>query len=717
MRNMTGTGAVEVALACTAGGAMRVVVLGFSLAGLASSTLVATAADHTVTVNPDGTFNPRVLRIDEGDKVEWVAARGTFTHTDAIVPIGLPSLQHTQDQICGAVAGGPRATVGPKLDVYGGPRRKGLSGIHALGPQGYGFIEASTSDLAGDCNSELDPNNIRDVRYYTNKSETVGLTKHLLCTKLVSDGTGGWIQAADARQGGIGQVLQSTWDNPDIDGVVMRVLWKDFQYDNGVSIVTDWTAIDREFREAIKRGKMISINIHAGEDTPPFIFTDYDRDPLADGLQQPVESDVEPVWLKDFASGSTIPNSCGRDFKLGSPADPNYVAKIKGLYEALAAHFRADARFFQVLGYVKVSGLNLETGEARLPKRCLEPDAVPDPGVCVCNTERWAHAVHAYTPEALYTFYNEIENTILREFMGDKSLHYMLIQDGFPRVLDADNYFRDYGFEGDADSSREISGSVGFGFPGPFEQTVQVLEFARLGRFALPGNPATLGDDTATGKLFVAQHSGLLTHPLDAGGSDCPQTLSHGPALTDSSDKNYYPLYLGAGLPQLGEVGSGCPNHWAAEQGYRGQLIGYQTSNEIVEPAQVDSSLWNMTSASNAMYYEIYEDAAWTIAKRLGTGPGAAALDMNGAFPLQGAAWQKNLGQWGQQLHARRESIAATNAKVYPHLADPFPASHSFTFAYPMAPGIVTNLWYVNPARCATSTSATPYGLIQVVGR
>jgi hypothetical protein len=680
----------------------------------------------TVAVNADGTFSPPTLHIDEGDTVMWVGNGFSFTHTDAIARIGLPGAQHTREQICGVDPGGPSDWVWPEFDFYG-PKRKGISGIHALGPQGHGFIEAATANLAGDCASELNPGGLPDVRYQTIRSETVSGTKHLLCKKSVYDaGAGQWVPGSEGDQGGLSQVLQSTWDNPDVDGVVLRVLWKDFQYDDGTSIVTDWSAIDREFREAVKRGKMVSINIHAGEDTPLFIFSDYDRDPVTPGLQQPPESNVAPVLVKDFGSDDPIPPNCGTELKLGSPSDPSYLAKIQGLYDTLAAHFRQDARSWQVLGYVKVTGLNLTTGEARLPKRCLDPDASGVAGACWCNTSRWADA--DYSPSALYSFYNNVENRILTAFNGEKSLHYMLIQDGFPRTLDASNYFRDALHLGDdriAGTADDVGpdgldgtgddGHVGSGFPGAFTQTDQVLRYGRNGRFAAPGDPTTLTDDPATGKLFVSQHSGLGTHPRDQGGADCPQTASH-PLLVDGNGKNYYALSVGP-VPPLGATGTACPNKWAAEEGYRGQLIGFQTKNDVDEPAEVDSALWNMTAGSNAAYFEIYEDAAWVAAKRLGTGPNAAVLDAAGYFPAQGAAWRKNLNQWGQQLHARRSAIAAAASGTYPHLADPFPASHSFTFNHAIAPGAVNNFWYIALGRCAASPSAAPYGYIQVHGR
>src|SRR5262245_61714636 len=129
-----------------------VVVLGACLAAPPPSF----AATHTITVNADGTFSPQTLHIQEGDTVVWVGNGFSFTHTDAIARIGLPWPSHTHDQICGGASGGPSEWVWPGLDFYG-PKRKGISGIYALGPQGYGFIEASTANLAGDCNGELNP--------------------------------------------------------------------------------------------------------------------------------------------------------------------------------------------------------------------------------------------------------------------------------------------------------------------------------------------------------------------------------------------------------------------------------------------------------------------------------------------------------------------------------------------------------------------------------
>lgn len=728
-------------------------VVVYTLVVLALGACVPT---HRITFDENGRINPQTLEINEGEIVYWdrIDESGNaapLRTTDAIARIGLPGTDETREQICGAVAGGSSEPVTSIPEVnFSGPKRKGISGIHVLAPQGYGNIETSTSDLTATCNDVLDPDDLPNVRYGAVRTvtDTVAGTLHLLCRKEVrvhsDDGGITWEPAADETQGHISQVVPSIWDNPDIDGVVLRVRWKDFQhYDRAsASVVTVWDDIDREFREAFKSGKMISINIHAGEDTPDFIFNDYDpdRDPPEDNVEpaclppnpsRPPESNVEPVCLRDYASESVTPPSCGQDFKLGSPTDPNYVAKIEGLYDALAEHVKADARFFQALGYVKVTGLNLFTGEARLPERCLDPSAGSS-RPCLCNTEIWANTVYSYTPAGLYTFYNDIENHIFSAFMGEKSLHYMLIQAGFPRVLDENNYFRDPDHLGDDRTpGTGDEGPVGGGFPGPFQQTENVLEYGRLGRFAQPGDPTNplYSDDPATGKLFVAQHSGLQIHPMDRDPPDpiCPQTEAEIPAgtpvhdvLPDADGKIYYDIYTSPVyppvVPPLGEQGSGCPNPWAAEQGYLGQLIGFQTMNTVDDPKGVDSSLWNMMSASNAAYYEIYENAAWVIDKEKGHGPDAAVLDDVGYFPRQGTAYQKNLYQWGQQLHERREKLANIY-KAYPHMADPYPPAHFHVFSEPLALGEVRDFWYINPGTCMGWDTSQPYGHIRVTGQ
>ena len=157
---------------------------------------------------------------------------------------------------------------------------------------------------------------------------------------------------------------------------------------------------------------------------------------------------MAPLIFKDRGSEPTPPpNSCGFDFTLGSPMDPVYRDRHIAMLDALAEHVASDSRWFQALAHVKVSGANLLSSEARLPKRCYDGDGdgVLDVVIksngrdpCLCNTKIWADA--GYTPDGLYAYYRTVENTIYNAFHQRKSLGYQLIQDGFPRVESPTNF-------------------------------------------------------------------------------------------------------------------------------------------------------------------------------------------------------------------------------------------------------------------------------------
>jgi len=61
---------------------------------------------------------------------------------------------------------------------------------------------------------------------------------------------------------------------------------------------------------------------------------------------------------------------CGETFRIGAPGDAGYVALYARFLDELARHVAADARWFQAVAHVKVSGANLRTSEAELPHHC-----------------------------------------------------------------------------------------------------------------------------------------------------------------------------------------------------------------------------------------------------------------------------------------------------------------------------------------------------------
>jgi hypothetical protein len=453
---------------------------------------------------------------------------------------------------------------------------------------------------------------------------------------------------------------------------------------------------------------MIFLELVCGDGIPDWIFTDFPSvirsGPIGARL-------AVPVTLRDTGSGGTGP---GWVRKNGSPTDPNYIALVENLIREVVGHLRNDSRFFQALGSLKVTGTNFMTGEMRLQKNCRDDGSCPE---CWCNTEIWktklgvdlppfSGAINnheatkggGYTEVGLYAFVQRIENLIYQETQAQKSLIYMVIQDGFPRVKDANDYWRDSTQTGGpVDATGAYKGVI---------QTVNLLQYGREGRFQTQsdviGNPSV-------GKLFIPQHAGLQLLPQDQSALLTPCRQQTTPVL--SSFGKYE-----APMPTSGSSnGGGCPNEEALDESYRGQLSGFQTNNvsEVNTPDHLDSTLWNGTANSKMIFWEGYEKVLWQAAIEKGTGASALPLSTTNYFSSMGSGYQKNLNYWGNELHRRRTALTVA---AEPNLADPFPAAHSVTFDKPLNPGETGKYYFINPARCGTATGAK-YGTIVVTGR
>jgi hypothetical protein len=632
--------------------------------------LVNLQADQpvTVTVNPDGTFTPNVVNIQAGQKIRWL----NLSTTDAIVQIGDPMRFPTAD-VCGIADNDLDHRVAANdPNEFTGPSRKAVSGIFVLGQDGPGFVQQLATEP---CDSGASPLTVDSLDGNT----------YQLC-----------------RDGTTNQMLDTTWRNPDITGVILRLNWRALQIDNGGVIEFFWDDLDREMNNAVANGKLFTLDVSAGKDgTPDWIFNDYDG-PAGPGP-------VVRYTFKDWGSEAFPPNdNCGFDLDIGSPADTAYRDLYVAMIEALADHVAGDARWFQALAHVKISGANFLSSEARLPNRCY--DKLPADGMldtigrdaCLCNAQTWANA--GYTPEKLYEYYRVVGNAIYNAFYQRKSLGYQLIQAGFPLVESVTN------FEGD--SLQDQDGNLLLDPPGVTTdditgtlQTETVLREGREGRFFDPSGTKT---DLTAGKLFVSQHNGLgrLRTDLDATRNSCSQA-----ATVDSvTQRALFPLPTG--IP--GDPRAGCPNRWAVEEGtLYGQIMGFQTQNlsAITTTADLESALWNLTINSNGVYLEIYEPIAWQIYHTLGTGATAPVLDATRiGLPNNPAPYSKNLFTWTEELHARRTLLADP---ANPNLREPFPSSYQHTFARRVA--VPETYYYINPAKCALTTDANRVGQITVV--
>ena len=114
------------------------------------------------------------------------------------------------------------------------------------------------------------------------------------------------------------------------------------------------------------------------------------------------------------------------------------------------------------------------------------------------------------------------------------------------------------------------------------------------------------------------------------------------------------------------------------------------------------------------IFWEAYEQVLWKAAIEKGTGARALPLSTSNSFSSISSDYQKNLNYWGNELHRRRTTLAGA-APTEPNLADPFPTVHSVKFDKDLSPGEVKRYYFINPARCATSTGAK-YGTIVVTG-
>ena len=711
----------------------------------------AHAANYAIALTDTG-FAPSMTNIDEGDTVTFtgrplpihppLSLTLPLTYTDGIVQIKNPASVPGAD-VCGVTSDALDSEFEANdANEFTGPLRRGVSGIFALGPEDAGEGYYETTDALCSTLPVAAPEVMVEI-------EQVAASGHIyrLCQMAIDpngsvtagdlDGDGDEIPAPN----GTNLVLTSTWDNPDIAGVVVRMNWTDLFTDtdngNGTHTLTyNLAKLDTEMNNAAKRGKQVLLEVMAGAGTPQWVFQDYLPDttftvPAGSGI---VPQSIVPVWTKDYGSDNNEqPESCGYRKRMGSPNDPAYRDAVLRMIELVIRHIRKDSRHFMALGSLKVTGLNFLTGEMRLPKRCLDTTVLGQEN-CLCNTAIWATPLGevvgateqnpagrygedvvggGYTETGMQEFVELVENKIYTETQGKKTMIYMLIQDGFPRVLDADNYYAE-------------PVSVGAGFPGANDQTVEALNNGQAGYFV-----DLVYQNLTEGKLFAAQHAGLQPLPqdtVDESGAPFPECPQH-QALTLNASSNKYAAEVRApgtyssvlSDTHYGSSTSHCPNRWATREGYEGQLSGFQTNNltGVNTIDHVDSTLWNGTVNSNMIFWEGYERLLWRILRTKGSGPFAPPLselgyypNHNGALPGTEDQYRKNLSQWGQELHRRRDVIASQNPGS-PHMADPHPRNYVFGFNQDLNAGEVKSYYFINPATC---TGAGSYGTITVTG-
>jgi hypothetical protein len=554
------------------------------LAGLvtpqASSGLEATAVqpDKQFTVDAAGNISPQQDDLHSGQTAVWTFA--TASPANALV---------RQTWVDSSYAAAPYNPT--YVNEFMTPLPKGMSGIFVISETQGGFVEQTTP-----C---VNPSETRATR-------TVDGTLWYLCTTDPSPTAPNYQKTMD-----------STWANPAITGVFIRLKWSDLQTS---STSYDDSILLREVDKAVANGKLYSIGIKSGAEndaTPPWLF---DPAPLGGGLT--------PVML-DWNEDST---SCHTPLQAyGDPTDATYRQLYFDMLSHVASVLKQDSARWRSLAYVKLSGANARSAENRLPNGCKM-----HPG-CTCNNKEWADA--GYTPQGLYTFYQQQMARIAQEFPG-KSMGYSLIQDGFPQVNNVGCYLED-DTDDDIDNDKETICPDGVDpltnpMVGPFEQTEHIINGARW----------IYGDDVAIAHLGLGPKRDFSDTEIYAAG--CP-----------------VPRYRNGDYVSGPNGGAGCPNKWVTDVGDVGGLTHFQTSH-ISDTMLLASTLDNMWSNSNSAMLEIYEARAWEA--------GDSILD-----PTLPPNQRRTLADWNQRLHERRRAN-------FPALGDPTPTTISFTFTQSMDP-------------------------------
>jgi hypothetical protein len=243
---------------------------------------------------------------------------------------------------------------------------------------------------------------------------------------------------------------------------------------------------------------------------------------------------------------------------------------------------------------------------------------------CICNPQVFAE--HGYRPSALYAFYQAQTDLLASEF-PNKTMSYALIQAGFPLVNNLGGYERSDGTSSNGP------------LPGGTAQTQTIID----------------NGQATHGLFFAVQHNGL------------------DPKLINTC---------------LTNDGPGCPNPFVLQEGFEGQVTGFQTSNanQVANPVQTDSSLQNALINSQGIFVELYEERYWE-----------AVRQPNGVIDPLGSG--RTMSQWVTQFQSRRRTL-------FPSIPDPFPAKYSHTFTRTLtAPSGNQTFYYIHGSKCGTGNA------------
>lgn len=139
-----------------------------------------------------------------------------------------------------------------------------------------------------------------------------------------------------------GVISSSILTDKYVRGIFVALYWKNLETKEGVYT---WTEIDKILTQAAANGKVVTLGVMAGVNTPSWVYTD--------GAQS-----FKFLWDKPTKS----PAICSvQSFPV--PWDPVFLAKWQAFIEALGARYSSNSTLVSVMIY----GLNFHSIETTLP--------------------------------------------------------------------------------------------------------------------------------------------------------------------------------------------------------------------------------------------------------------------------------------------------------------------------------------------------------------
>ena len=202
--------------------------------------------------------------------------------------------------------------------------------------------------------------------------------------------------------------------NPDIDGVFLRMRWAAFQ---PAKDKYNWEFLDAELNRITAAGKKFSIGVMAGSRCPKWIF----------------DEGVKGYDFKEF------PSEGNSDFEIEArlPAvwDAQFLKYFTGFITALADHIKSKPQWYNSLSVVKITGINRATIEMRLPAQksiTNKKGEVSSDAYAI-----WKQA--GYKPKLVKEAWTTITNSFNDNFQDKYLSLAFILKKGFPYIDDKGN--------------------------------------------------------------------------------------------------------------------------------------------------------------------------------------------------------------------------------------------------------------------------------------